>query len=134
MSVKTITKEIALEIDSCCVCGIVHAIPKELRDHCYNNGGRWYCPNGHHIGWSEAHSKKASDQMREEVARLKSKVSLKDERIESLNRSLSAQQGQITKIKNRIANGVCPCCNRSFANLARHITVKHPNYKNEVIN
>lgn len=26
----------------------------------------------------------------------------------------------------RIHNGVCPCCNRSFVNLQRHMKTKHP--------
>ncbi len=33
-----------------------------------------------------------------------------------------------TRIKNRIANGVCPCCQRSFKNLHRHMQTKHPDY------
>ena len=33
-----------------------------------------------------------------------------------------------TRIKNRIANGVCPCCRRSFQNLHRHMLNKHPDY------
>ena len=33
-----------------------------------------------------------------------------------------------TRIKNRISNGVCPCCRRSFQNLHRHMLNKHPDY------
>ena len=33
-----------------------------------------------------------------------------------------------TRIKNRIANGVCPCCQRSFKDLHRHMQNKHPNF------
>ena len=33
-----------------------------------------------------------------------------------------------TRIKNRIANGVCPCCQRSFKDLHRHMQNKHPDY------
>jgi hypothetical protein len=28
-----------------------------------------------------------------------------------------------------VANGVCPCCNRTFQNLARHMAGKHPDYE-----
>ena len=31
-----------------------------------------------------------------------------------------------TRIKNRIANGVCPCCHPSFRDLHRHMKNKHP--------
>lgn len=44
-------------------------------------------------------------------------------------RQLSAARGQVTRIKNRVGNGVCPCCNRSFGNLHRHMQTKHPGWK-----
>jgi Fe-S oxidoreductase len=30
------------------------------------------------------------------------------------------------RIKTRVANGVCPHCNRTFQNLARHMASQHP--------
>lgn len=49
-------------------------------------------------------------------------------RLESERRAHAATKGQLTKTKKRIANGVCPCCNRSFANLERHMAGQHPDY------
>lgn len=40
----------------------------------------------------------------------------------------TAAVGQVTKLKNRVGHGVCPCCNRSFGNLARHIESEHPTF------
>ncbi len=34
----------------------------------------------------------------------------------------------MTKVKKRAANGVCPCCNRTFSDLARHMKAKHPDF------
>lgn len=55
----------------------------------------------------------------------------RDARLERdhVKRSLTAHKGHTTRIKNRIAAGVCPCCNRTFKNLARHMGNKHPDYK-----
>lgn len=39
-----------------------------------------------------------------------------------------AEKAAKTRIKNRVAKGVCPCCNRTFENLQRHMTTKHPDY------
>jgi len=50
------------------------------------------------------------------------------ERAERTERRLSAQKGVTTRIKNRVANGVCPCCKRSFTDLRRHMETKHPKY------
>jgi hypothetical protein len=37
----------------------------------------------------------------------------------------------VTKLKQRVANGVCPCCHRSFVNLHRHMAGQHPDYTKE---
>lgn len=52
---------------------------------------------------------------------------------EHLERRLSAQRGVTTRLKNRVANGVCPCCNRSFSNLHRHMQTKHAGFVAEEV-
>lgn len=39
-----------------------------------------------------------------------------------------AEKAAKTRIKNRISKGVCPCCNRTFANLAQHMANQHPGF------
>ena len=54
-------------------------------------------------------------QVREGVAKLKA----------------SAQKGVATRLKNRAKAGVCPCCTRTFKQLAAHMKNKHPEYTEE---
>jgi hypothetical protein len=37
-------------------------------------------------------------------------------------------KGVKTRMANRIKHGVCPCCNRTFLNLQRHMTTQHPSF------
>ena len=46
----------------------------------------------------------------------------------AVERSLTAHKGHTTRLKTRIAAGVCPCCRRNFVNLARHMSKKHPDF------
>ena len=46
-----------------------------------------------------------------------------------VRRKLSAAKGALTRTKKRVANGVCPCCNRTFQNLSRHMQGQHPGYE-----
>ena len=39
-----------------------------------------------------------------------------------------AQKAAKTKLIKRIKNGICPCCNRTFKQLAAHMKNKHPEY------
>jgi DNA repair exonuclease SbcCD ATPase subunit len=49
---------------------------------------------------------------------------------DAVARSASALKGVVTKKKkqlDRVINGVCPCCNRHFKNLQRHMDDVHKN-------
>ena len=39
-----------------------------------------------------------------------------------------AEKAAKTRIKNRVQNGVCPCCKRTFQDLARHMAGQHPDF------
>ncbi len=43
-------------------------------------------------------------------------------------RSKSAIRGQLTRVKRRVAHGVCPCCKRTFKQLSAHMKTKHPDF------
>lgn len=40
-------------------------------------------------------------------------------------------QKQYRRMRSRVRNGVCPCCNRSFEALARHMQSQHPEFGRE---
>ena len=88
--------------------------------------GAVYCPA---CGKQSCWTGKSEEQLLRD--RLTSKQALVDrlnEDIRHKDRKLSASKGQMTKLKNRVKNGVCPCCNRTFVNLLRHMKSKHPEY------
>lgn len=129
---------IELKEVQCGVCGTVHAIPEAMWSHCHDNGGYWHCPNGHQWGYREGAVKR--DELRRERDRLKQRIAQKDDEIarerqerKAAERRVSAAKGQITKLKNRAKAGVCPCCNRTFQNLQRHMATKHPDFEPKVV-
>lgn len=116
-----------LEATSCCVCGIQFGVPPYFIANARKNAGTIYCPNGHGLGWS----KSEADKLREQVKKTNELLEWEKARARTLEKSLSAKEGQITKLKKRINNGVCPCCQRSFSALAQHMRRKHPDYVKE---
>lgn len=94
----------------------------------------FYCPNGHgqHYTISEI------DKLKKQLAETDASLGYYRGRVENLNsekdhykRVAAANKGQVTKMKNRAANGVCQCCNRTFQNLQRHMATKHPDFATE---
>lgn len=123
------------EFRCCPNCGIEYAAPKTFMEECRKDPSIFFhCPNGHKRHFSESEA----DRMRKERDRLAQRIAERDDRIKQLReqadaaeRRAAAARGQVTKIKNRVGHGVCPCCNRSFENLHRHMTTKHPTFTAE---
>jgi hypothetical protein len=131
---KTLDHASELEIHTCPTCFIVYAIPMAMSERKHEDGTNWYCPNGHHVVFSTSVKGKL-DEMRRERDRLKQEQAWYDDRhreqqreLETAKRSAAALKGQVTKITRRVGHGVCPCCNRTFAQLARHMAAKHKNW------
>ncbi len=114
-----------------CWCGIQHAVPASLREeqlrqfHDEENPQVIFCPLGHrHQPAGVTDSEKLKRRLQQErAAHDQTKSHLRDAK-----NSRRAEKGAKTRLKNRIANGVCPCCRRSFANLQRHMSKEHPGY------
>lgn len=94
----------------------------------------FYCAYGH--GQHFAKGPTEADKLRQERDRLKQQIAKvcddvrhQRERADSAERAASAYKGQATRLKNRAKAGVCPCCNRSFENLRRHMADKHPEFQ-----
>ena len=95
------------------------------------DGQGFYCPAGHRQSYTES----TVQQLQKELKRKEEVLQREREWNESLrksrdaaHRSAAAYKGKVTRIKNRIHNGVCPCCNRHFENLQRHMKNKHPEF------
>lgn len=117
-----------------CWCGIALAIPENLLRHAHNDGQRIYCPLGHSFSWNETEADRLRKKLEKEQADRKwTEQRLRAERDlrEDTERRLSAQKGATTRAKKRAAAALCPCCNRSFVQLRRHLATKHPNYSPE---
>ncbi len=116
----------------CPLCGVHYGLEERYREHRQDVPSsdptrHWHCPNGHRLCFTES---KADEQRRRAERAEQRMARIEDERNHA-QRQLSAAKGQATRLRNRAANGVCPCCNRSFANLRRHMSNKHPDYKAE---
>jgi len=121
-----------LATETCCACGIVFAMPNELNTRLRKNHESFYCPVGHsqhYLGETE------EEKLKRQVAQLQSMIEHKDARIaadyqveKTLRRSRAAIQGRLKSVNTRIKHGVCPCCKRTFSDLARHMQCKHPRF------
>lgn len=114
-------------ITTTCWCGIPLAVPESLWDEAHRIKKSIYCPVGHTFIFT--------DRMETELAETKSRLRRAQEREQATRDLLQAEEnshrstrGHVTRLKKRAAAGVCPCCTRSFQDLARHMAGQHPDY------
>lgn len=116
---------------TCYRCKTTFAIPRAHYDAAKASDKiEFFCSYGHGQVFREGPTEE--DKLRQERDRLKQRTAeLEDDAQMARDRAhraelrASAARGQVTRLKNRAAAGVCPCCNRTFVNLQRHMASKH---------
>jgi hypothetical protein len=118
----------------CGVCGVIHFMPQVLEDECRMEGSKkaWTCPSGHERVYRDSDADKLRrerDLMKQQLAQKDDEIASRKREKEQEERQAAAAKGQVTRLKNRAKAGMCPCCNRHFVNLERHMNTKHPDEK-----
>ena len=110
----------------CCgECGIVFYAPTTWvgarRDDGENKGG-FYCPNGHCRVWRES----TLDKVRRERDRAVQEQARLSDALAAQRRATEKAEREAKRVKKRAVAALCPCCNRHFTQLDRHMKSKHP--------
>ncbi len=60
------------------------------------------------------------DQARQQIARAEDAAA-------EARAAMEKAERKTKRLMRRVSAGVCPCCNRTFSDLARHMKTKHEN-------
>lgn len=116
-------EQIEFVLEECCSCGTPFMLPKRMQKVLIENHQRFYCPNGHGQSYC---GKTEAQKLKEQLEQEKQRSAADKERLE---KQWLEKHGEVVKLEKklkRIHNGVCPCCNRTFSNLAKHMETQHP--------
>lgn len=126
-----------INVGNCYRCHAPLYLPRELYEAAKRSPAiSFFCAYGHEAHYPAGETE--ADKLRRERDRLAQRIAERDDEIkrqremrEQTERQLAATRGVVTRIKNRVGHGVCPCCNRSFTNVARHMASEHPTWSAE---
>ena len=127
---------IQMYVSDCPDCGVIYGITVEYEKRRREDGRGFYCPNGHNGSFGESEIDKAKRLQAKAEERLtwaRSATQAARDQAEDAHHSARAYKGHLTRMRNRIANGVCPVqgCHRNFANVKAHVTSQHPTWAHE---
>jgi hypothetical protein len=135
----TINRQLHFITETCHSCDAVFATEEKFHLERWADKRTFYCPNGHSMAYAgKSETQKLKEQLDEErrqrqraeqnVAMYADEAREATKRAEHERRRANGYKGHATKITKRAKAGVCPCCNRSFENLRRHMASKHPQF------
>jgi len=115
-------------------CGHLMALPRTTTAQLRRSHDIFFCP----ICADERHFPGKSDieRERDKTARAERQLKYREEERDSARDAAKSAdhrargyKGHLTRQRKRSVAGVCPCCNRTFQQLARHMKSKHPKYE-----
>ena len=119
----TETKTVNLVVVTCRHegCGVVFGMEEGYRDGKIRDRGTFYCPNGH----SRWYPGKTAEQLAREATDALARERAAHDQTRAARASAEARELRAKRKLKRVHKGVCPDCNRTFQNLARHMACKH---------
>lgn len=116
---------------TCYKCGITFAVPQYFQTKRLEDRADFWCPNGHEQAYVKSEAQRLREQLEEQKRSTewwKNSALSKEKTIQGQKISLGKAKAKLKRTETRVAHGVCPCCNRSFVNVQRHMKTKHPDY------
>lgn len=132
MPTQTFTGTLAVQ--DCCNCGMTFGVPADFNARRLEDHKDFYCPAGHsqhYIGKTEAQKERErADAAERQLQYARSSAQAARDQRDQAYRSAAAYKGHATRIRNLIAQGVCPVpgCRRNFTNVRAHLANQHPDW------
>lgn len=105
----------------CGTCAVWYTVPLLVYEKHRELGGFHFCPVlGHQWGWRTGTQQREQDRLKQDAARMADEIAAEKARAD-------AAEKKYLQARRRATAGVCPCCNRTFENVQRHMLSKHKN-------
>lgn len=110
----------------CAACDIPMFMTAEFEKRRRDDHQTFFCISGHR-NFFDAESE--TERLRKRVHAMEINDAQRTKTIGTLYDRVNKAESDRKVLIERVHNGVCPCCNRTFKQLARHMSIKHPDYK-----
>jgi septal ring factor EnvC (AmiA/AmiB activator) len=114
---------------NCSTCGITFGVPQGYLDNRRNDKAVFYCPNGHSMSYHESEAdllRRERDRLKQQQARLEEENAAVRLALDFARDRMQHAEAANKRLKKRSSAGTCPCCSRTFANMAEHMKRQHP--------
>lgn len=111
-------------------CGVVYGLTQGYRQAREKDRQEWRCPNGHTVWFPGLTPEEERDAAKRDARAARASRDAARDQAAAAERSRAAMKGYATRLRNQIANGMCPVpgCRRHFTNVLAHMATQHPDF------
>lgn len=130
MSTQTFIETLVLMTCPAASCGVTYGLTERYIAERRGDRKEWLCPNGHTVWFPGKTPEQERDAAIADAKRARLSRDAARDQAAAAERSARAYRGQVTRIRNLVARGICPVagCRRNFANMREHMATQHPDY------
>jgi ssDNA-binding Zn-finger/Zn-ribbon topoisomerase 1 len=121
-------QEIEFTVVTCANCAIAFAVNSDFEGRRRNDHQTFYCPEGHTNYYPH---KSEAEKLRDKLAERDAGIASAQAKANRLEHERDAIVKAHKRMRKRVMNGVCPCCNRTFQNLREHMQTQHADFGRE---
>src|SRR5579872_7018035 len=109
----------------------MYALPKRFINKQRELGvnAEWFCPRGDRLHFKTSLSQDIQREKEESERRLQAQLNEANHARLVAERERDRVVKDKRKVERRIAHGVCPCCNKSFTDVANHMLTEHKEFR-----
>lgn len=122
---STFSRTETFNVIHCSNCGLAYALTADFMSRRRNDHKSFYCPVGHSQYFP---GKSEAEKLREQLSQTEHQRDRARMNADELRHERDTIAKAHRKMRVRVMNGVCPCCNRSFEDLRQHMATKHPDF------
>src|SRR6185503_2487574 len=111
---KLLNFSVWIDTVECYKCAMVFGMPMEFLRQLRETGDSFFCPAGHSQHFTETTVQRLERELKRVKEQSQRDIEWQRGQRQIAEKALIAKKGQITKLKKRVAAGVCPCCQRTF--------------------
>ncbi len=119
---KTYVDSVEFVTHQCGECFVTFSMTRAFYNKRKEDRKTWYCLNGHPRAFN---GPTEAEKLRQELERQRQRFEAESARASRLASERDQVARAHNRMRSRVMNGVCPCCNRTFQNLMRHMKTEH---------
>jgi hypothetical protein len=114
---------------TCYLCGIAFSVPYHWHTKRQEDQGTFYCPNGHRQSFITSTAEKLRQENIKLTCEFQAKLNDSEHTRLVAEKERDKAIKEKRKVERRVAHGVCPCCNQTFADLSNHMITQHKEFR-----